>query len=564
MEQALCPSLFPRVPPFIKFIPVINPDGTLEKGPQYWDRENWDQERLWRIPMAMESWIQIWAQISKPMDYHPNRNTWHTSKGESLTKDVTRRSSVIQGAKSINKDVLARRSRRSLALSRSFNLDPFNEKAEDAINFMDQHSGVKLIMFAKMHEIARKNLLGAKFLIMQNRFPQDFNIHPVTFSLPGQKTALQLAMMKDPQGLWIVKPPNSNNGTGVRLITAMDPIPTGKTCVQAYIRDPFLIRNCKFDIRVYVFLTSLDPLLIYLYDDGLVRIATERYTENPRSAKNNWIHVTNAAVNQTNNEKYIFNDTPDQCYGHKWRLKCLWAYLHEHGLSQTELDLIWNRIEDAVIKTIFTSYHEMQADYNKVTKESNYNSYKVLGFDLLLDRDLNIFVIEVNARPALLSQPLDRSVNRPMLQEMVNILGYHIPNKCNEHQSLIKERFPNCSKSQFLTFEWKIHCRILSNHDEHKQERFQSLSKNEYLETILTELTPCDVRTLIKLEHEFSQLNHFRRIFPSHQSHHYFQFCGNQVSYYDQLVDAYERKYSNDRSMGLKLLRTLCLKDIHL
>lgn len=150
----------------------------------------------------------------------------------------------------IDHPLQARRSRRSLALSRSFNLDPFNEKAEDAINFMDQHSGVKLIMFAKMHEIARKNLLGAKFLIMQNRFPQDFNIHPVTFSLPGQKTALQLAMMKDPQGLWIVKPPNSNNGTGVRLITAMDPIPTGKTCVQAYIRDPFLIRNCKVRFQV--------------------------------------------------------------------------------------------------------------------------------------------------------------------------------------------------------------------------------------------------------------------------------------------------------------------------
>ncbi|XP_059085357.1 tubulin monoglutamylase TTLL4-like isoform X2 [Tigriopus californicus] len=486
MEQPLCPSLFPRVPPFIKFIPAINPDGTLEKGQQYWDRDNWDQERLWRIPMAMESWIQIWAQMSKPLDFHhPTRNTWHISKGECLTKDVSLRSSVIHATTIVNKDVIARRSRRSLALSRSFNLEPFTEKAEDAINFMDQHPGVKLIMFAKMHEIARKNILGERFFIMQTQFPKDFNIHPLTFSLPGQREALQIAMKKDPQGLWIIKPPNSNNGNGVRLITTFDPLPSGKTCVQSYIRDPFLIRGCKFDIRVYVLLTSLDPLLIYLYDDGLVRIATERYTENPRSAKNNWIHVTNAAVNQSNNEKYIFNDMPDQCFGHKWRLKCLWAYLSEHGLSQVELDLIWNRIEDAVIKTIFTSYHEMQAEYNRVTKESNYNSYKVLGFDLLLDRKLNIFVIEVNARPALLSQPLDQSVNRPMLQEMVNILGFRIPSKCNEHQNLIKERFPHCSKSQFFTFEWKIHCRILSNHDEHKQEMFLSLPRSEYLESIL-------------------------------------------------------------------------------
>ena len=33
----------------------------------------------------------------------------------------------------------------------------------------------------------------------------------------------------------------------------------------------------QFDIRVYVLLTSVDPLVAYIYDDGLVRIATERY-----------------------------------------------------------------------------------------------------------------------------------------------------------------------------------------------------------------------------------------------------------------------------------------------
>ena len=37
---------------------------------------------------------------------------------------------------------------------------------------------------------------------------------------------------------------------------------------------PLLI---QFDIRVYVLLTSVDPLVAYIYDDGLVRIATERY-----------------------------------------------------------------------------------------------------------------------------------------------------------------------------------------------------------------------------------------------------------------------------------------------
>ena len=56
-----------------------------------------------------------------------------------------------------------------------------------------------------------------------------------------------------------------------------DPVPGGVACVQKYIRRPLLINGLKFDIRVYVLLTSVDPLVAYIYDDGLVRIATERY-----------------------------------------------------------------------------------------------------------------------------------------------------------------------------------------------------------------------------------------------------------------------------------------------
>lgn len=48
---------------------------------------------------------------------------------------------------------------------------------------------------------------------------------------------------------------------------------------QQYVSKPFLIDGFKFDLRVYVLVTSCDPLRIFVYEDGLGRFATLKYLD---------------------------------------------------------------------------------------------------------------------------------------------------------------------------------------------------------------------------------------------------------------------------------------------
>ena len=69
--------------------------------------------------------------------------------------------------------------------------------------------------------------------------------------------------------------------------------------VQEYIERPLLIDKMKFDLRMYVLLLGIDPVRIFLFKDGLARLATIPYSKpNEGNMGNLQMHLTNYAINK--------------------------------------------------------------------------------------------------------------------------------------------------------------------------------------------------------------------------------------------------------------------------
>ena len=61
---------------------------------------------------------------------------------------------------------------------------------------------------------------------------------------------------------------------------------------------------------------------------------------------------------------------------------------------------------------------------------------------MMIDNDLKVHVLEVNGRPQLQNHVLDKAVNRPMLAEMLKIIGFHIPRSvCKPPRQFVSDKF---------------------------------------------------------------------------------------------------------------------------
>jgi tubulin polyglutamylase TTLL4 len=73
-----------------------------------------------------------------------------------------------------------------------------------------------------------------------------------------------------------MKPTNQACGRGIKMVTKDTTVKNKRDIlVSEYISNPHLINNFKYDLRIYIVVTSFDPLRIYMFQEGLTRFATD-------------------------------------------------------------------------------------------------------------------------------------------------------------------------------------------------------------------------------------------------------------------------------------------------
>jgi tubulin polyglutamylase TTLL5 len=242
----------------------------------------------------------------------------------------------------------------------------------------------KLLTFQKV------NLLYRNIENLRRQFRVPVPFLPLTFNLPKEFSQFSAKFHEDQlcdqqDNIWIMKPIGKSRGRGIKLVNNIADLSyVDNIVVQKYIRNPLLLDGYKFDMRIYVLVTSIHPLEAFVYKEGFARLSTEKFSMSADSIKNTFIHLTNFAIQKNNREAAATFDG-----GSKISFKSLQEKLEKMSIKWSA---IWEKVHDIIVKSLLAC---------SMTMPRFPSAFELFGYDVMIDDCLNCYLIEVNSSPSL-------------------------------------------------------------------------------------------------------------------------------------------------------------------
>ncbi|OON17264.1 Tubulin-tyrosine ligase family protein [Opisthorchis viverrini] len=251
---------------------------------------------------------------------------------------------------------------------------------------------------------------------------------PVTYMLPQDYNLFTEEFKRNPTLTWILKPSGKARGIGIFLINRLSQLKKWSRegrmgmmlgSVPSYVRDsyvisryidnPLLIGGKKFDLRLYILVTSFRPLKAYIYKLGFCRFCTVKYNTDVTELDNMFVHLTNVSI-QKHGAHY------NSLHGGKWTIENFRLWL-EGTKGKTVSDKLFDEIHWIVL-------HSLKAVASVLINDRH--CFECYGYDIIIDDTFKPWLIEVNASPSLSATTAsDRILKYKLVNDVINIV---VPN----------------------------------------------------------------------------------------------------------------------------------------
>jgi len=372
--------------------------------------------------------------------------------------------------------------------------------------------------------IGRKDEFHQRMVELRKRIGDEgISFYPHTLLLPDDFD--QVTTLWNRYEMWIIKPRASSKGKNIEIRKSNEKsFPPFACILQRYIDRPFLITGRKFDIRFYTLVTSVSPLVIYIHRQGLGLFATNEYNANG-DVSDLKMHITNWEINK-DSDKFVrcvgLDENPNNS---KWSLPFFFRYLKDCGFNSKKIQ---NDMECAVIKAVIAGMEKIRDNHQRHTSLIR-NAYEFLGIDLVLDENLNPYVLEVNVSPGMNANDseLDHFMKIEVLLDVYNMA------RIVDCDPTISEPCP--------FFESVEKLRII-----------EKKRKNDVIQGIIEPWdcpTFADMMLIWDFVDEQKRRRYFHRVYPKRNNIQLFKPCFEKYSYEDIVLNKWiqmdhEKRYN--------------------
>ncbi|MGC4084105.1 MAG: hypothetical protein QM736_18845 [Vicinamibacterales bacterium] len=188
---------------------------------------------------------------------------------------------------------------------------------------------------------------------------------PRTFEMPGGRSELLRVAAETPDAIRIAKANAPASRSGLRILAAASDAPhESGVMIQEYVSTPDPIDGITHTVRVYVLVSSLDPLVVHLFRDVFVTPVVQPIARTHTA-------FSDPSVVRTHRDD-ILRNTPERRVPISTSSK----------MAQADIAARWTQIQHIATMTILAARDTLLIQQRQI---AGFSSFAIVGMDVLFD-----------------------------------------------------------------------------------------------------------------------------------------------------------------------------------